>query len=437
LIDLSFQRNFTAKSFRKWNEMAYGKGRSKTDLKRMADLGQTPMTPEIADLHHLCLLTVEEMARAVWPGAITDPRPDGKEMDATILLIQWAAVRCGLSSVWAEKMRLLAKPAVTEQWKRAQARLFGRLKHVSARAETPAKDGSRRLLNLLKVWTSSRPRSSVSPPAWTAPATGPRLSGSPRTGAAAPRSGVHCGSRGRSRPEIRTARIRNKELGRLARAQKLAMTGSRRWRRLLLAKNALKARIRRQVRDLRHKATRQLIDFCVEVGAAELFIGDPRGVRRNRCGRKHNQCICQWEMGTDLSYLEEKARKAGIRSFSGDERGTSSTCPGCGHRQELRGRDCRCRSCGFTGHRDVVGAVNMFPLAFGTKVPFPRPQDVTYLQPGPVRRARRAVVAQDTGPAAGNRRRRFTGLPDGPLPAGGVSPRSRTRSVNGKKPPHL
>jgi hypothetical protein len=50
-------------------------------------------------------------------------------------------------------MRLLAKPAVTEQWKRAQARLFGRLKHVSARAETPAKDGTRRLLNLPEVWT--------------------------------------------------------------------------------------------------------------------------------------------------------------------------------------------------------------------------------------------------------------------------------------------
>lgn len=241
-------------------------------------------------------------------------------------------------------------------------------------------------------------------------------------------------------------RYRNKELGRLARAQRRATEGSRRWRRLQKAKNALKARIRRQVRDLRHKATRQLIDFCVEVGAAELFIGDPRGVRRNRCGRKHNQRISQWEMGTDLRYLEEKARKAGIRSFSGDERGTSSTCPGCGHRQKVRGRDWRCRSCGFTGHRDVVGAVNMFPLAFGTKVTFPRPQDVTYLQPGPVRRARRAVVAQDTGPSAGNRRRRFTNLPDGPPSAetakavsarGGRKPRVPDTVRHWEETPHL
>ena len=134
--------------------MAYGRGSAKTDLKRMADLGQTPMTPELAELRRLCLLTVQEMARAVWPERITEPRPGGKELDAALLPVQKSAVRDGLSSVWAEKMRLLAKPAVAEQWKRAQARLFGRLKHVSARAETPAKDGTRRLLNLPEVWTS-------------------------------------------------------------------------------------------------------------------------------------------------------------------------------------------------------------------------------------------------------------------------------------------
>jgi hypothetical protein len=56
---------------------------------------------------------------------------------------------------------------------------------------------------------------------------------------------------------------------------------------------------------------------------------------------------------------------------------------------------------------------------------------VTYLQPGPVRRARRAVVAQDTGPAAGNRRRRFTSLPDGP-PSAGAAKAAAARG--GRKP---
>ncbi|WP_187288691.1 zinc ribbon domain-containing protein [Acidithiobacillus caldus] len=30
-----------------------------------------------------------------------------------------------------------------------------------------------------------------------------------------------------------------------------------------------------------------------------------------------------------------------------------------------KGRNWRCPECGFQGHRDVVGGVNMHPLAFG------------------------------------------------------------------------
>ena len=133
--------------------MAYGNGSVKTDLKRMADLGQAPMTPELAELRRLCLLTVQDMARAVWPDRITDPRLSGKDLDAILLRVQSDASKRGLNNVWAEKMRLLAKSAVTEQWKRAQACLFGRLKHVSARAEAPSKNGVVRLLNLPEIWT--------------------------------------------------------------------------------------------------------------------------------------------------------------------------------------------------------------------------------------------------------------------------------------------
>jgi hypothetical protein len=68
--------------------MAYGKCSAKTDLRRTADLDQTPMTSELAELRRLCLLTVQEMARAVWPEAITDPRPSGKDLDAVLLHVQ-------------------------------------------------------------------------------------------------------------------------------------------------------------------------------------------------------------------------------------------------------------------------------------------------------------------------------------------------------------
>ena len=133
--------------------MAYGKGSVKTDLKRMADLGQAQMTPELAELRRLCLLTVRDMARAVWPDRITNSRLSGKELDAVLLRVQSDASKRGLNNVLAEKMRLLAKSAVTEQWKRAQACLFGRLNHDSARAENASKNGMIRLLNLPEAWT--------------------------------------------------------------------------------------------------------------------------------------------------------------------------------------------------------------------------------------------------------------------------------------------
>ncbi|WP_166791619.1 zinc ribbon domain-containing protein, partial [Candidatus Methylacidiphilum fumarolicum] len=65
---------------------------------------------------------------------------------------------------------------------------------------------------------------------------------------------------------------------------------------------------------------------------------------------------------------------------TGDERGTSSRCPECGHRHKPNGRNWRCPKCGFQGHRDVVGGVNRHPLAFGQVVPFPT--RITYLRPG-------------------------------------------------------
>lgn len=225
-------------------------------------------------------------------------------------------------------------------------------------------------------------------------------------------------------------RYNSKEVGKIARKQARATKHSRRWRKLQLAKNTLKARTRRQVRDLRHKATRGVIDFCVAHGVGTLYVGDPRGVRDLKRGRKHNQRISQWELGKDMRYLEEKAKKVGIECSSGNERGTSSHCPECGHRQKARGRDWRCRACGFSGHRDVVGSVNMFPIAYGVKVTFPRRQDVTYLRPGPVRRSPQAVLAPDTGPATEYRRCRFLNHPDGSPPeddASASSPRGERK----------
>jgi len=183
-------------------------------------------------------------------------------------------------------------------------------------------------------------------------------------------------------------RQRSKQLGKLAKKQSKCKEYSRRWRKLQRAKNRIKARAERRVRDMRHKATRKVINFCQEHEVGSLFIGNPHGVRNRDAGRHHNQRMSLWEYGKDIDYLTQKSKQAHIMSFTGSERGTSSQCPVCGHKHKPKGRNWACRKCGFTGHRDIVGSVNMHKLAFDEHVSFPH--SVTYLRPSLSRRSSRA-----------------------------------------------
>ncbi len=183
-------------------------------------------------------------------------------------------------------------------------------------------------------------------------------------------------------------RQRNIRHRQLARKQSRCQKYSRRWKKLQRAKNKMASRNERRVRDLRHKATRQVIDFCQQEQVGTLFIGNPHGVRNENKGRHHNQRMSQWEYGKDIDYLTHKSKQARIESFTGSERGTSSQCPVCRHKHKPRGRVWKCRKCGFTGHRDVVGSINMHRMAYDKPVTFPRA--VTYLRPGMSRRSSRA-----------------------------------------------
>jgi len=178
-------------------------------------------------------------------------------------------------------------------------------------------------------------------------------------------------------------RQRTMRLRKLTKKQAHCTKYSRRWKKLQRAKNKVSRRAERRIRDMRHKATRQVIDFCVEHEVGTLFIGNPHGVRNRDNGRHHNQRMALWEYGKDIDYLTHKAKQARILSFTGSERGTSSQCPRCGHKHKPKGRVWRCKQCGFTGHRDLVGSINMHKLAFGQQVEFPR--SFTYLRPGPSR----------------------------------------------------
>ena len=179
---------------------------------------------------------------------------------------------------------------------------------------------------------------------------------------------------------------RHRQLADLTAKQARCLRHSRQWRKYQRAGDRLLRTTERRIRDLRHKGVRTAVNFLRSQGVTDLFVGNPDGVRRRDSGPHHNQRIAGWEYGLDLRYFAEACAKVQIRCQRGDERGTSSTCPVCGQRQKVKGRTWRCRNtaCGFAGHRDLVGSLNMHPRAGWPKVTMPSRQHITYRRPGPL-----------------------------------------------------
>ena len=98
-----------------------------------------------------------------------------------------------------------------------------------------------------------------------------------------------------------------------------------------------------------------------------LVIGDVRDVADGkRLPAKSQQKIGVWSHGRQRQYLTYKATAAGITVSLVDDAYTSQTCPGtlpggtaCLQCHKPKGRRFRCSACGFTAHRDALGAANI------------------------------------------------------------------------------
>jgi IS605 OrfB family transposase len=144
------------------------------------------------------------------------------------------------------------------------------------------------------------------------------------------------------------------------RAPRPGQRGSRRWRRYRAQQRRLEARHRRHVHQSHHEAAKLVVDFAVGQRIGTLLVGDPKGITDQDVGQVQNLRLRQWRRTHLMQALRDKAEQAGIQVRLVDERGTSSTCPGCRRRTpKPRGRQLRCRHCGFQGHRDLVGASNI------------------------------------------------------------------------------
>jgi putative transposase len=174
-----------------------------------------------------------------------------------------------------------------------------------------------------------------------------------------------------------TIQYRNKQLARFQQALSRKKQGSRRHKRLQRRKYAMLDQARRRIRDLCHKATRQVAEAFPN---GICYVGEPFNEAAQRIGRVQAQQVstaCTRKISGQLNY-----KTAGAITLS--EAFSSQTCVVCGERSKQR-RIYRCSSCGATSLRDAVGAVNILSLGVhGAMLPGRTlPQQVKYLRPWP------------------------------------------------------
>jgi len=112
-------------------------------------------------------------------------------------------------------------------------------------------------------------------------------------------------------------------------------------------------------RDQDHKISRKIIDLAIKNDVSVIKLEDLSGIRDTaRTSRKNGKELHRWPRHRQMKYIEYKAAEEGIEVVFVDPRYTSQKCPACKKKNKSTGRKYEC-SCGFVGHRDIVGATNI------------------------------------------------------------------------------
>jgi putative transposase len=181
-------------------------------------------------------------------------------------------------------------------------------------------------------------------------------------------------------------RLRNKRHSAYSKKSKRCTDGSRRTRCLERRKAQASARFARQVRDILHKAARQLVHFAQAQGAAHIVVGDVRDIAAGTDkGRHQNQRLSQWAHSQFVQYVTYKARALGISTRYIPEDYSTRTCSACGHVRSSspRGRTFVCPNpgCGAVLSRDGNGAANICSRARHKSYGKVQYTHLTYLRP--------------------------------------------------------
>ena len=115
--------------------------------------------------------------------------------------------------------------------------------------------------------------------------------------------------------------------------------------------------------DLNHKISRRLVDLTMLYPNPIIVLERLDGIQyRNRGSKKFNRMLASWRFRQLVDFIEYKTTRESIPVIFCDPRGTSKTCPKCGHATRSNRPNqssFRCVACNFSANADYVAARNI------------------------------------------------------------------------------
>ena len=115
----------------------------------------------------------------------------------------------------------------------------------------------------------------------------------------------------------------------------------------------------RIMKDIDHKISHDIIKTAAAHDVKVIKLERLQNIRSTtRKSRKNDKSLHTWSFYRLSQFIEYKAKLAGITVEYVNPAYTSQTCPVCGNVHHANDRKYSCL-CGFRGHRDLVGAMNI------------------------------------------------------------------------------
>ncbi|MDN5375337.1 MAG: putative transposase [Thermacetogenium sp.] len=121
-------------------------------------------------------------------------------------------------------------------------------------------------------------------------------------------------------------------------------------------------RERRWMRYINHCLSKRIVEIAKAKGAA-IALENLLGIReRTKGSKKFNRMMSSWNFRELASFIEYKAKLAGVPVIYVDPKETSKTCPRCGNVSRCNRKAqgwFKCTKCGYQSDADRVGALNI------------------------------------------------------------------------------